>query len=47
VAKERAGQTTPWGASSAPTRKDAEKAALNVCQGTGAQECSIREAVCT
>lgn len=47
VAKQRTGQSTPAAAISAPTRKDAEDAALQRCEASSAGECKIREWVCT
>lgn len=46
IGEERADQMTPWAARSAPTRREAEEGALEVCEETGGK-CEIREWVCT
>lgn len=46
VSKESAGEIAVWGATSAPTRKEAEQVSLRACEVSGAQ-CEIREWVCT
>lgn len=46
IGKEKAGLITPWSAKSAPTRREAEDLALQVCEASGGQ-CKIREWVCT
>jgi hypothetical protein len=44
--KESTGQSTPWSARSASTRREAEQLALQACEASGS-ECKIREWVCT
>ncbi|MBB6486608.1 DUF4189 domain-containing protein [Rhizobium lusitanum] len=46
VGKESSKRITPWGANSAPTRREAEGLALKACERTGSQ-CLVREWVCT
>ena len=46
IGKEKSGLITPWSAKSAPTRREAEDLALQVCEASGGQ-CKIREWVCT
>lgn len=46
VSKEAAAGMSVWGATSAPTRKEAEEIALSACEVSGKQ-CLIREWVCT
>lgn len=47
ISDEVTGQTTPWAAKSAPTRREAEDQALQACEAGEGAECSIREWVCT
>ncbi|WP_274425155.1 DUF4189 domain-containing protein [Chelativorans sp. YIM 93263] len=46
ISEEQPGQITPWGARSAPTRREAEDQALRACKA-GEGKCEIREWVCT
>ncbi|MBB3456343.1 hypothetical protein FHT86_004651 [Rhizobium sp. BK313] len=46
IGKEESNRVTPWGANSAPTRREAEDLALKACELSGSQ-CKVREWVCT
>ncbi len=46
VAERATDRLTPWGAKSAPTRREAEDLALQACEAAGGK-CKIREWVCT
>lgn len=46
VSKESTGKMAVWGATSAPTRKEAEQVSLQACEVSGAR-CEIKEWVCT
>lgn len=46
IGKEEKSRVTPWGANSAPTRREAEDLALKACEASGTQ-CKVREWVCT
>ncbi|MEF0943927.1 DUF4189 domain-containing protein [Rhizobium sp. BR 362] len=46
IGKDEHNRVTPWGANSAPTRREAEDLALKACEGSGSQ-CKIREWICT
>lgn len=46
ISKEENNRVTPWGANSAPTRREAEDLALKACEHSGTQ-CKVREWVCT
>lgn len=46
IGRKQSGHITPWGADSAPTRREAEGQALRACEVKGGK-CNIREWVCT
>ena len=46
ISSQSSGALTPWAASTATTRKNAEDRALQQCEA-GAKHCEIREWVCT